>query len=324
MKNVPLPGTDLTPSRLGFGSALLMVRLGRRESLRLLEVAHDSGITHFDTARSYGHGEAETALGEFLSRHRDRVTVATKLGIVPPRRSRPLHTAKALARAVANRAPAVRPVLRRGAQSLVQTGRFHPSEARNSLETSLRELGTDAVDILLLHECRPEDLQTEGLLDFLEGSVREGKVRNFGVATDARSTGVILNERPEFARVAQFSHNAVDRTFEQLPGLADTAVITHSAVRTPLGRLTELMRDRERCDRWSQALGLDCARAEVLGGLLLAYALDSNAHGVVLFASTNEARIRSNAALVDGKEFSHKQVRDFARLVRKSVNVSAA
>ena len=43
-----------------------MARLGRRESVRLLEVAYDSGITHFDTARSYGYGEAESAVGEFL------------------------------------------------------------------------------------------------------------------------------------------------------------------------------------------------------------------------------------------------------------------
>jgi aryl-alcohol dehydrogenase-like predicted oxidoreductase len=54
MRAVALPGTDLRPSRLGFGSAALMARLGRRESIRLLEVAHEAGITHFDTARAYG------------------------------------------------------------------------------------------------------------------------------------------------------------------------------------------------------------------------------------------------------------------------------
>ena len=66
MRAVALPGTELAPSRLAFGSAPLMARLGRRESVRLLEVAHDSGITHFDTARSYGYGEAESAVGDFL------------------------------------------------------------------------------------------------------------------------------------------------------------------------------------------------------------------------------------------------------------------
>jgi D-threo-aldose 1-dehydrogenase len=306
MQTVALPGTDLTPSRLAFGSALLMVRRGRRESVRLLEVAHDSGITHFDTARSYGYGEAESALGEFISRRRDDVTVATKLGIVPPRRSRGLRAAKVLARVAANRVPALRPVLRRGAQAAVRAGRFHPSEARSSLETSLRELRTEAVDILLLHECKPEDLQVEGLLSFLEEVVREGKVRYFGTATDPESTGVILTERPEFARVVQLSHNVLDRTLEQLPALSRAAVITHSAVRTPLTRLTELMRDGERRERWSETLGVDCAQPGALGRLLLAYALESN------------------AALVDGEQLSSKQIRDFGRLVRESITVPAA
>jgi D-threo-aldose 1-dehydrogenase len=324
MQTVALPGTDLTPSRLAFGSAALMVRRGRRESIRLLEVANDSGITHFDTARSYGYGDAESALGEFLSRRREQVTVATKLGIVPPRRSRGLQAGKVLARVAANRAPVVRPLLRRGAQAMVRTGRFHPREARSSLETSLRELRTDAVDILLLHECKPEDLEADGLLSFLEGVVREGKVRYFGIATDRESTGAILRERPEFARVVQLCHNVLEPALEQLPALSGAAVITHSAVRTPLARLTQLMRDGGRCEQWSDTLGVDCAQPEALGRLLLAYALESNAEGAVLFASGNEERIRSNAALVDAEHFSSTQIRDFSRLVGESITVSTA
>jgi D-threo-aldose 1-dehydrogenase len=319
MRTVALPGTDLAPSRLGFGSALLMARLGRRESVRLLEVAHDSGITHFDTARSYGYGEAESAVGEFLSRHQDGVTVTTKLGFVPPPSSRGLRAAKALGRVAARRAPAVRRLMRMGAQTLVQSGQFDPKQARSSLDTSLRELGTDVVDILLLHECRPADLRTEGLLDFLEEMVREGKIRYFGVATDSESTKVILSERPEFARVVQLADNVVDRTLERLPAVPGTAVITHSAVGTPLARLTELLHDAGLREHWSAELGLDLARSEILGRLLLAYALQSNPEGVVLFASTNEERIRSNAALANGEEFSSEQIRGFARLAQGAV-----
>ena len=318
MRSVALPGTELTPSRLAFGSAALMARLGRRESVRLLEVAHDSGITHFDTARSYGYGEAESALRELLSRHRDELTVTTKLGMVPPARSRGLGAAKAFGRVAARRAPGVRSLLRRGAQTMVRAGRFDPREARSSLETSLRELGTDRVDILLLHECRPSDLQTEGLLDFLEGAVRDGKVRYFGVATDGRATAAILSERRQFTRVVQVPHSALDRTLDRLPGLDGTAVITHSAVGAPLQGLTELMRDDRRRQRWSEALGLDCARPEVLARLLLAYALESNASGVVLFASTSAERIRSNAALADDAGPSPELIRRFAELAREA------
>jgi D-threo-aldose 1-dehydrogenase len=319
MRTVALPGTDLVPSRLGFGSAALMARLGRRESVRLLEVAHDAGITHFDTARSYGYGDAESAVGEFLSRRRGDVTVTTKLGMVPPGRSRVLRTVKSIGRRAAKRAPAVRPLLRIGARTMVAGGRFEPREARASLETSLRELGLDAVDILLLHECRPADLQTDGLFEFLEDSVRAGKVRYFGVGTDPASTRLILRDRPEFARVVQVADDAVGRTLERLAAPAGTAVFTHSAVRGPFGELAALMQDESRCREWSEALRLDCARPEVLGRLLLAHALRSNAGGVVLFASTDEGRIRSNAALADEAEFSREQIEEFARLAREGI-----
>ena len=322
MRTVDLPGTDLTLSRLAFGSALLMARLGRRESVRLLEAAHEAGITHFDTARAYGYGEAESAVGEFLSRHRDSVTVATKLGMVPPRRSRSLDAAKAIARAATRRMPSARRVLRRGAGTMVRSGRFDPAEARGSLETSLRELGVETVDLLLLHECRPADLETDGLFEFLEASVRDGKVRRFGIATDPRSTAAILAERPRFAPVAQFEHNVLDPELGRVPDPARTGVITHSALREVIGPLDALLRDAPLREGWSRELDLDLGRPGLPGRLLLAYALESNSSGAVLFASTNEATIRANAALVDREEFSREQIESFARLVRAKLSAA--
>ncbi|MEA2364214.1 MAG: D-threo-aldose 1-dehydrogenase [Thermoleophilaceae bacterium] len=320
METVALPGTDLAPTRLGFGSAALMARLGRRESVRLLEVAHDSGITHFDTARAYGYGEAEAALGEFLARRRDAVTVTTKLGILPPRRSRALDLGKAAARVAARRVPAVRPLLRRRAQSMGAAGSFDPATARASLDTSLSELGTDVVDFLLLHECRPEDLRTDGLLEFLEQTVREGKVRHFGVATDRDSTGAVLRERPEFAGVVQVRQTAVDPPLAQLGAPAGVPIFTHSAVAPLIAPLTEAMRDSERRERWTAVVGLDCGRPEVLGRLLLESALRANPDGVVLFSSTDEARIRANAGLADRQQLSPEELERFNGLVRETLS----
>ena len=59
MRPIQLRGTELKSSALGFGCANLMGRVGRRESLRALELAFDQGISYFDTARSYGWGKSE-------------------------------------------------------------------------------------------------------------------------------------------------------------------------------------------------------------------------------------------------------------------------
>jgi aryl-alcohol dehydrogenase-like predicted oxidoreductase len=301
MRSVELPGSELTLSRLGFGTAGLMARLGRRESVRLLEIAHDSGITHFDTARAYGYGEAESALGDFLASRRGAVTVATKLGMLPPRRSRALQGAKAVGRVGARALPALRPLLRRGAQSMAKSGAFEPVAARASLETSLRELRVETVDLLLLHECRPADLETEGLLDFLEQVVAEGKVRAFGIGTDRASTAAIVASRPEFARIVQVPQTVADPALELPPGVG---LITHSAV-VPL---VEAVSERARAEGWSR---------ETVGRLLLAGALRANRGGAVLFSSTDEGRIRANAAVADEPEPS---VEDLERLARLAVS----
>ena len=84
MRHVPFGDSGLRVSVVGFGTAPMGSRYGAREGLRALEVAYESGITLFDTARSYGHGDAERILGRFLRGKRDRVVVSTKFGIDAP------------------------------------------------------------------------------------------------------------------------------------------------------------------------------------------------------------------------------------------------
>src|SRR6476659_3993201 len=66
-------GASGTP--LGWG------RTSDDESLAAIRRARDLGITFFDTADSYGFGRSESLLGIVLSRKRNDVAIATKLGI---------------------------------------------------------------------------------------------------------------------------------------------------------------------------------------------------------------------------------------------------
>ena len=50
--------------------------------------ALDAGITHFDTAESYGGGESEVLLGKALGSRRDQVVIATKFAPRPAGRAR--------------------------------------------------------------------------------------------------------------------------------------------------------------------------------------------------------------------------------------------
>ena len=318
MRRVRLAGTTLDASVVGFGCAPLMSRLGRRESLRKLEVAYELGITHFDAARSYGFGAVEGMLGDFIASRRDAVTVTTKLGIAPARRTRGRALAKAVARKVVGLSPRLRRAVRRRAVDSLTPGQFGVEEARASLETSLRELKIECIDVLLLHECHEHDLRSDELLQFLEAAREQGKVRYFGIATDTDSTVEILRTRPAYAGVVQLPNSVVERNLERLPSNGDRPLLTHSAIRAGMqGIQGHLAAASDRAVAWSKALGADCSDPEVLSGLMLAYAVRANPAGIVLFGSQSEDHIRATVTAIAEQRFSADQVDRFADLVER-------
>jgi D-threo-aldose 1-dehydrogenase len=184
---------------IGYGTAALGRSLSRRDRVRLVETAYDAGVRYFDTAPLYGAGTAEDALGRAL-RGRDDVTLATKVGIVPPGLL-----------GVALRRPAA-------------GGRFAPAEMRAQLEGSLRRLRRDAVDVLLLHEV--DAGAANAALDVLDDLRREGKIVRAGIATDGAMTAAILTARvPGIVQLP--AREAVD--------VAGAMLVLHSALAGRVG-----------------------------------------------------------------------------------------
>lgn len=305
---VSLFGTELTTTPLGFGCANLMGRLTRRESLRLLDAAFDSGVRYFDTAPVYGYGEAESALGDLLKGCRSHVTVATKFGITPPKRSVALSAAKFAARVVVTVFPQLRGQIRRRAEQTTQKSSFTVSECRQSLQKSLRELRTDYIDVLLMHEVAPEQITAE-LIDFLENVKGQGLIREYGTATTTGNTVAIRSQGLPSGKIVQMPNSVFENTLEVLPGRGTTGIITHSPLGAGFRGLAEKLRsDQELRDVWSRELGFDCGDLSKVGTLLLAAAMKENSNGVVLFSSLGEEKIHQNAALLSGTKFSERQL----------------
>ena len=155
------------------------------QSTAVVHAALDLGITHFDVADVYGEGLAETFLGRALGRRRSEVVITTKFGSSsPPGGPRPGSAAW----------------------------------AKRACEASLQRLGTDWVDLLLLHQPDPgnpivETLQALGELR-TQGKVREIGCSNFDAeqleeaAAAAASLGIA-----GFVTV-QNSYSLLDRTAE--------------------------------------------------------------------------------------------------------------
>ena len=165
----PLGSTGLHVSPLGLGT----VKFGRnrgvkyprafelpsdREALALLELAWDLGINLLDTAPAYG--ESEERLGRLLRRCRRDWVVVTKVG--------------------------------EEFDDGVSRFDFSAAAARASVERSLRRLGVEALDAVLIHS-NGEDLpilEREGVLPALLDLKREGLVRAVGISTKTIAGGL--------------------------------------------------------------------------------------------------------------------------------------
>jgi D-threo-aldose 1-dehydrogenase len=131
LETVEVGQTGLKVPKLGFGTVALGLLSDDEEEIgrKAIEEAYSRGLTFFDTAPSYGHGRAERRLGEALkSVERSTFVVSTKVGMVVPIGSE-THPAD------------WRPPFDYSYDAVMRT-----------YETSLRRLGMDRIDIVLIHD----------------------------------------------------------------------------------------------------------------------------------------------------------------------------
>lgn len=159
-------------SRFAFGTARLHHVPEPGQRTRLLQLALDLGLTHFDTAPLYGFGLAEAALGKALKGRRQAVTLATKIALYPPG-PRQESYAGVVARKILG-------VLVRRLARPVRDNALGRAEA--SLSDSLRALKTDYVDYLFIHEPDLSSLEADDFHEWLLRMQRGGRIRHWGVA----------------------------------------------------------------------------------------------------------------------------------------------
>jgi aryl-alcohol dehydrogenase-like predicted oxidoreductase len=195
-------------SQLVFGCASLGSRYDRSESLRALAIAYDHGINVFDTARSYGYGESEGIVGEFVKGRRERVILSTKGGIRAARPARNGRVLRSVARKVFAFAPSLRAAARGPLSRQHSHGHFEPLELRRSVEESLRELGTDRIDLFFLHDVPAERASADEILGLLDALKGEGKVLLSGPASSATTLAELSASPKALGSAIQFPGSA--------------------------------------------------------------------------------------------------------------------
>jgi aryl-alcohol dehydrogenase-like predicted oxidoreductase len=161
MKIKSLGGQGLTASEIGLGCMGMSDFYGPRsdeESIRTIHRAIELGITFFDTADMYGPYLNEELVGKAIRGKREKLTIATKFGIVRDPKN-----------------PAARSI----------NGK--PEYVRSSVEGSLHRLGLENIDLYYLHRVDPSTA-IEETVSAMGGLVKEGKVRGIGLSEVSAKT----------------------------------------------------------------------------------------------------------------------------------------
>jgi aryl-alcohol dehydrogenase-like predicted oxidoreductase len=167
----------------GIGSAPELFGQGESQddAFAILDAAWEAGITTFDTADAYGGGRSETYLGAWLASRRPEGAVVTTKTFNP-----------------------------------MDAGADHglaPARVRRQLDSSLRRLGLERVDLFLTHAWDPDVpfVETAGALDEL---VADGKIGAYGVSNvdGAQLREAIAGGKPQWV---QNSYSLLDRDVER-------------------------------------------------------------------------------------------------------------
>lgn len=303
--------------RLGLGTGDLFGGGSLAQSMRLIETALECGIRYFDTARMYGDGSAETVLGCVLPRIRDQVVIASKAGILPYRMLRRERLVARIRKVARLAGPLARALVDAPAPAGLRFGAFSSAELARSVHSSLKELRTDHLDILLLHGCSVADAHRDEVMSFLDGLARAGKVRAFGIATNFPQTCRIIAEVPRLGGVVQFENDALNDNVTRLTGGPRRLVVTHTAIKSALPRLLErLSGDAAAAARWEEVTGVAARDRDGIGRVLLAQALRQNRDGIVLFSSLRPERVRETARIESACESLAPLLREIGMSVR--------
>jgi aryl-alcohol dehydrogenase-like predicted oxidoreductase len=152
---------SLRVSRIGLGAMTMAGTyttgggLDDAESIRAIHRALDLGVTHIDTAESYGPFHSEDLVGRALQGRRDEVVVASKFGI-----------------------------LSHAGDGLFDSS---PANIRIAVEGSLQRLRTDRIDLYYQHRV-DQNTPIEDTIGTVTELIAEGKVLHVGLSEASPDT----------------------------------------------------------------------------------------------------------------------------------------
>jgi aryl-alcohol dehydrogenase-like predicted oxidoreductase len=184
--------SKLNVSRLAVGTASFGSKVSKDKAFKILNQLEENKVNYIDTASSYGLGMSEKIIGEFIHHKRDQYFLSTKVGI----KATPMPTYKRLLIPIVRKIyhiPLLNSLIKRQSSGSYDKSVLSLTEIDESVKQSFKNLKTDYIDQLLLHNNFNAYLEDPSVFDYLQGLKSKFLVGSIGVTTDIINEDIIKN-----------------------------------------------------------------------------------------------------------------------------------
>ncbi len=283
-----LGNTNIKLSAIGFGCASIWggTLISDSEAMRLFEEAYEQGITYYDTGHSYGM--AEERIGKVLKESgivkRENIIISTKF-----------------------------------ATRIVNGKQVHdvsPVWIKESVDTSLRRMKLDYIDMLSIHGTRVSDFSDE-LFTTIDDLKKQGKIRLFGASMANNTDTISYVNRHRCLDYAFIRYNIMEQQLTELvKSMSDQGmgVIAGAALSENMFS-NRVLKIRNKRDMWYFARMLAHFRGAFQRGrkykfinsvdgmtgsqIALRWLLDNPCITSAVVGTTNVEHLRENVASID-------------------------
>jgi aryl-alcohol dehydrogenase-like predicted oxidoreductase len=178
--------------RFAIGALHFGVMLNESESKRIIDTAKNKGVVFIDTGPLYGNGNSERIVGNCIKSERENYYISTKVGL--------------------------QKIERPNGSFGVDVIDLTPDNIRKSLESSLKNIKTDYIDLFQLHAfC--DSVPLEDTFGALTDLVAEGKIKEIGVSNYSPSElvkSLSTIEKNDFTKISciETHYNMLERMNE--------------------------------------------------------------------------------------------------------------
>ncbi len=269
-------------SKIGFGSRNIVQKY-RNDIKGLNEIISSSidlGITFFIAASHYSDGESEKLIGEALSEYRDEIVLATSVGVEKTDEGMVLD--------------------------------ISPESLKKQINTSLKNLNTDSLDLLQLHYANPL-ANNQKSLEYLQELQSSDIIKSIGLSNFNLYD---LKEWTECADSVQMPYNPIQREIEGeyldycnkhaitllaytplLAGLFTDTVLYGSYIPEIVKYIPE---KKESLIKSVQVLSEAAVKTnKTVPEVILAWMSKTSGIGCILVGTTNIDHLKSNVSAID-------------------------